>query len=482
MLGAGRSGTVYRAFDRLTHDDVALKVCETQVGDDPSSPQFLHERKLQNQINDFTHVVRILDLHVTLWGGSKLLLLVMEYGEGGNLRSWIERHRADSNARLTRGVDLIRQACAAVGTLNDAGVVPIDIKPENMVLSNGVLKILDLAGSVCSRSDLFAGLGLQMQELANSSTPEYASPELFDRGDGAHLDPRSNVYSLGVMLYELIHPACKRPFDGSYEELKRLHAECPPPRLDSAQPELTAIVSGCLAKAPEERFASAWELLDALSPASPTCEPTVEEAPPTGDQTHTEEEAACLWEMACGAMSDGRLGEAIQACGELLLRFPDHAGAREMAEEIRLRKRRAEALYEQLRERMHSMGFAEIRARMVEGEQTYPGHSLAEPIETLFSGRAEEYCASVDHGLSALRDAAWDRAQPFLRRASSLNPGAPDVEVLLAFVSEVIETRNRLKADMEAAFNAGDMARALTTAAQLDDYLEEKEARVHTLC
>nr|MBC8509658.1 protein kinase [Chloroflexota bacterium] len=263
-LGKGGFGAVYQVTDSVLNEDVALKIVVTGEGKaGNATEQLLHEFKLRDKIIDVNHVIRAQDPRPCEYKGLSLVLLPMELADGGSMRKWLEQNR-DIEKRQEIGINLFKQACLGVKAIHDAGLVHLDLKPENILIVNSRAKIADFglgrfgAGQFASNPDqlLHQGIG----------TPEYMSPEQFQVARQKDIKAVSDIYSLGIILFELLDGS--RPFDGKPHELKEKHLNVAPPQLAAKLELWGQIVSRCLAKEPQNRYPGIEHLINDLDRAA----------------------------------------------------------------------------------------------------------------------------------------------------------------------------------------------------------------------
>jgi serine/threonine-protein kinase len=261
-LGKGGMGVVYRAHDRQLDEDVALKVLRADVlREDPALlDRFKQEIKLARRITH-RNVLRTHDFGEA--GGTPYIS--MEYLEGVTLKDLLRNKGA---LPLGVGLRVAKQACQGLEAAHHGGVVHRDIKPHNMLIlpETGELKIMDFGISRVSEMKGAAG-GLTSTGVV-MGTPDYMPPE---QAQGKTADFRSDIYSLGVVLFEMF--TGRLPFDGaSAMEVVVAHIQKPAPRPRTVNPtlpaELDALIVRCLEKSPERRYPRVEELLADLSAIS----------------------------------------------------------------------------------------------------------------------------------------------------------------------------------------------------------------------
>lgn len=262
LIGAGGMGHVFRAEQLALERTVAVKVLHRRlVADDDARMRFTLEARAASRL-EHPHVVAIHDLDELEDGRP---YLVMEFLRGHSLATVLAREGAIPVARSLR---LVGQVLAALAEGHSFGIVHRDVKPENVVLEatragGDHAKLVDFG--------LAFWRGRSQEEGAEwvCGTPEYVSPESVR---GETVDARSDLYSTGIMLFELLTGG--RPFNAATPALTGLrHLSDPIPRFRDVAPhvaipeEVEAIVRKALAKRPSERFASAHEMGKAVADA-----------------------------------------------------------------------------------------------------------------------------------------------------------------------------------------------------------------------
>jgi dienelactone hydrolase len=265
-LGEGGMGVLYRARDTRLGRTVAIKLLRPETVADPErARRFLQEARAASALNH----PNIVTVHDIGDDGGRGTWIAMECLDGESLRERLARGPLAVTEAVKIAVDVARGLAAA----HAAGIVHRDVKPANvMITESGIVKVLDFG---LAKLDALPRPGsdsvapTQSAPVATAAgvivgTPAYMSPE---QVEGRAADARSDVFSFGAMLYEML--TARRPFDGAspLSLLSSILKDVPPP-VRSLRPEvdarLEAVVSRCLAKNPAARYPSAQALLPEL--------------------------------------------------------------------------------------------------------------------------------------------------------------------------------------------------------------------------
>jgi serine/threonine-protein kinase len=254
VLGQGGMGVVYRAHDRDLDDIVAIKTLRGEaLSADPSLlDRFKQEIRLARRITH-PNILRTHDLGES--GG--LRYLSMEFVKGLTLKQLVE---AGEILPTPVGLRIAKQICAGLAAAHEVGVIHRDIKPQNIIIEpTGGLKIMDFGIARLKEERGMTAEGTVV------GTPDYMSPE---QARGQVLDFRSDIYSTGVVLYEVFTGTL--PFDGDTPLAVVLkHIQEPPPspqaRNPRIDPKISQIVLKCMQKNPKDRYQSVNDLYEALA-------------------------------------------------------------------------------------------------------------------------------------------------------------------------------------------------------------------------
>jgi serine/threonine protein kinase len=265
LLGEGGMGRVFLAFERKTGKEVVVKVLHDDLASQPRLQASFQQEMLFMARFRHPYAVQLLDASLNDPQGP---CIVMEYVPGVTLESLLRKHRCFTPSRTGR---LLGQLCLALQAAHDQGIIHRDLKPANLMVMNPDkpaerIRVMDFG-----LAKLGNALYIPVERLADPEqffsacgTPEYICPE---QARGDELDHRSDLYSVGVIVYEMLtgrvpFPPCDNP-----SETLRAHRDDRPPAFaqvgtTAVPPGIEEVVRSCLAKFPVERPQTARELAE----------------------------------------------------------------------------------------------------------------------------------------------------------------------------------------------------------------------------
>jgi eukaryotic-like serine/threonine-protein kinase len=292
-LGAGAMGEVYRARDSRLGRDVALKILPAAFAADPERRRRFEQESRAASALSHPNIVTVFDVG----DQDGVSYMVSELVEGESLRDLIER----GPVSLRRTIDIGAQIADGLAAAHAAGVVHRDLKPENVMLTrDGRPKILDFGLARYQPTTPAEGTMTMTQPCMVMGTAGYMSPE---QVTGSPTDARSDIFSLGIMLHEML--GGKLPFARAtiVETMSAILRDDPPELPAGVPPAVQQTIMHCLEKVPARRFQSANDLafnLRALAPGSNMSGSLVTAAPPRARRRLP---ASTIAAMACGLIA-----------------------------------------------------------------------------------------------------------------------------------------------------------------------------------
>ncbi len=270
-LGKGGMGKVYKVLDKEVNEKIALKLLKPEIAtDEKTIERFRNELKFARKIGH-PNVCRMYDLNRE----GDTHYITMELVSGEDLKSTITRI---GQFPVGKAISIAKQVCDGLAEAHRLGVVHRDLKPQNIMLDKeGNARIMDFGIARSLKAKGLTGAGVMI------GTPEYMSPEQVEVKD---VDQRSDIYSLGVILYEMV--TGRLPFEGETSIAIAMKHKSEPPqdpgKLNTQIPdELSRVILKCLEKDREKRYQSGGEVraeLEAIEKGMPTAERVVPKRKP----------------------------------------------------------------------------------------------------------------------------------------------------------------------------------------------------------
>jgi serine/threonine protein kinase/tetratricopeptide (TPR) repeat protein len=277
-LGKGGMGKVYKANDTDIKEKVAIKLIKPEISTDKKTiERFQNELKFARKIRH-KNVCQMFDLNRE----EGTYYITMEYVEGENLKNMI---RMSGKLGIGTAISVAKQVCEGLVEAHKLGVVHRDLKPSNIMIDReGIVRIMDFGIARSLKEKGITGAGVMI------GTPEYMSPEQVESKETDH---RSDIYSLGIILYEMV--IGRVPFEGdtplSVAVKHKTEAPQDPKELNSQISEdLSKVILRCMEKDKEKRYQSADELrseLENIEKGIPTTEQIVPKSKPITSQEVT---------------------------------------------------------------------------------------------------------------------------------------------------------------------------------------------------
>ena len=455
FLGNGSVGSVYLAKDLILSMDVALKVVEVgPLEENNASLKLRNEMNAQNSILDHRHIIRVYDLHFVPWGGTGLLLLSMEYADGGTLKDWLIENLEDLDARRTVGMDYFRQACEGVMAIHDSGSIHLDLKPTNLLFSKDILKVSDFGSARYTKILNQTAHSDWRIPFFEEGTPIYRSPEQVSVPHPDDLDVRADIYALGIILFELLHPKCRPPFLGSNQRLKRLHAEVPAPQLAGPNEDLAPLVARCLEKDPSDRYQSVMELLQDLDEGRFTNNSRELEAYSSEDELARRIEET--WEKASLWFSKGDFNEAKRLTEEVLFMVPDHQGARYLRKELATRFDQAKHFYEEIERNLNGGPLSNMLELAYEAVNIYPDHPSGRLVQIKLRKMAMRFRQLWENISSCLSKSDFHEALELLEQVLRIEPDDKHAKQLKEQIREKVVFAEQAYEEIERNLDSGE--------------------------
>jgi tetratricopeptide (TPR) repeat protein len=409
-LANGGMAWVYLAEDLREQRRVAVKVLYPQLSQDVGFLQrFSQEAKFAMSFSDSAremHIARVLD-----YGSDQdIHYLVMEHVEGQDLRRVLEQ---DSTLPWEEALDIARQVALALGHASQHGIVHRDIKPENIMLRpDGAVRVLDFGVARAQTSPSLTHSGFV-------GSPYYASPE---QVMGRQVDSRADLYSLGIVLYEML--TGNRPFQSDTPwGVVNQHIATPPPLLEETYPDLprsvARLVRKAMSKRPEDRFQTPAEMVQAIESVLLGLELPLDS--PGEEQDAMASLLAGLYQRAQQAGKEETWQEAVDLYSQILKFDPRYRDVTEQLAEAG-RQARLSALYSAARRCMKTGEWTEALAQLDEIAMLVPDYRDVKALRARVR-QNQEVARLYRQGVAYVEAGEWAAAIECLSHVQARDPG-----------------------------------------------------------
>jgi len=381
-LATGSSAHLYVCQDMNRQEEIAIKVFTANSRAAENGWQAArNEALLYTSVSNTEHIVCAYDFHICSYGATKLFVIPMQYAEGGTLRNWLAQNGPDTDFRREKGIIHIREISLGLQALHNDGIYHLDLKPENIVFSWDNLKIIDL-GTFAWLKTILDEKGIDHPGyIFPPASPEYMAPELYTASYLQDISPMADIYSLGVMLYEILHPQGQLPFRGSPNRLCTLHAHASVPPIPGLSHRAMEIITRCLQKDPADRYQSVAEIIEELD----SLQLNVSESGPN--------------------MSPG-----------------------------------ATELYEKIHDHTNAVGLRELWQLFQAIQPVASEQNLIDEMYDELEKRTTDYHRIIQNGIDALKVFQWTTAQDYFENASTMNTPDTTAKQLAILIGRICNT------------------------------------------
>jgi hypothetical protein len=312
-------------------------------------------------------------------------------------------------------------------------------------------------------------------------TLAYWSPDQILAAHPDDIDHRSDIYTLGIILYEILHPKGRPPFGGSPQRLRERHLEVSAPPVPDATPAEARVLQRCLAKNASDRYGLVTEIIEDLENRTPATTAACHE-PPSVDETVPDEPIASQWASVQMCLADRDLSGAHRFCESILTKQPDHSEAAAVLAELHRRYQQAQQFYQAIDRDLDRRPLCELTALLTEAVDLYPEHPDGTLVQVRLQTRARTYRNTVHRAVEALRAGHWEDALALFQTAQRVNAGVAGIGRAVHFLAEWLDHARTMREHIDEAIRQRDRCRALRLARDLDLRIEELKAGFEQAC
>lgn len=364
-LAHGGAGVIVRARDEIRDTDVALKIVDADTSSEASSALALRQEAVYYaRVQDHRHVIRGHDLHSLTLNGRPLLILSMEYADGGTFTGWLHAQGL-GRATLRSAVELFLGACRGVRALHGVCLLHADLHPDNLVLAAGTLKVVDLGSAV----------------LVNKGPVSW-------HADAVGMSVADDIRALGSILAMVVAYATGRTQDGRLPLDEYLAS----PLWQGT--DLAGLIARCMTRQGAGCYSAVDELIADVAAYLGVA--------PNDDDGHRPtdivEVTRALWSAACGHVLKGDLSHAERTCARLLAVCPDHADGIALLGRLQDRSRQVADLNGAATISLERGDLRESIRLLKASANLYPRHPETAALGVRVRSRARDYVQLIAEG------------------------------------------------------------------------------------
>lgn len=442
-LGTGRGAHVYLARDQERDQEVALKIADLPPDLAPQiETRMRRELDLRHSLGSHPHVLVLFDAYRISLGGLHLRVLSLEHADGGDFRQWLAQARTEPWKHRSAGLRHVLEAARGLAALHRAGIVHLDVKPDNFFCVQGIWKIgdLDLA---CPAAELASHPPVSGSAITSSGirgTEAYLSPEA-TRPGLSPVDTRTDIYSLGLVLREAWE-TCRIVGSGALRTDGR-----------SVHQAMRRILKRCLATDPQNRFQCVVHVIEAVE-AELNREATNGSTPPWPEEDRQ-------WRQACHYLRRGRARDARRICERLVEARPYHPGARNVLDELNRQTAHALETSHQLIAGSDHMPLMEAMTTARELLELPPARENLGRLLDALERRVGDCQTALISSLHHLAGGRWSGFAGSLEEAAIQDPGHHPAANASASARDLVERLERLRRVIRQSVARQDYRRAL---------------------
>ena len=451
LINTTNHRSVYLAEDILKKIDVIIKTADIESYDQ-KIPGMMLELEIDTYKNLFSpYIIRVYDSHYAHIGGTSLLVLSMEYIDGQIFRQWLSECTND-NLRREKGLEWFKKICMGIGEAHDINIIHLNINPKNILVKDNQLKISGFETSNNVRINL-ANKRLNMDSISKETNPVYMSPELFNTPHPDELTPAADVYSLGILLYELFHPKSRPPFTGSYSSLRDFHLNVPFKKIETLDNKLSDIISRCLKKNPKERYQTAWELLDALenNPSDKTLK--IEES-----NRLAQENFDIKFQEIILNYEKKNFNKTTRLIDEILIQDPEHETILQLQARLNKKYHQAEQFYNEINKELESekKSLKQLLELFKQAMNIYPDHPSGAIVQYKLLNLSKLYRTSMENGYEAVQNQNLQGALYLFEQAHMIETGSNTLKEKIEHLKKI----KQMKDEIDENIAQGDFVKA----------------------